>query len=80
MYLRSYRFSRKETAPEKTVKCLGRVKEKMGQRKRRYKQKRRIRSRCLVWRKVKVALFRFFKRLLSCSASVDVVDQKTVFF
>ncbi|KAL1083171.1 hypothetical protein V6Z11_D09G181700 [Gossypium hirsutum] len=80
MYLRSYRFSRKETVPEKTVKCLGRVKEKVGQRKRRYKQKRRIRSRCLIWRKVKVALFRFFNRLLSCSASVDVVDQKTVFF
>ncbi|KAB2066555.1 hypothetical protein ERO13_A09G160000v2 [Gossypium hirsutum] len=80
MYLRSYRFSRKETVPEKTVKCLGRVKEKVGQRKRRYKQKRRIRSRCLVWRKVKVALFRFFNRLLSCSASVDVVDQKPVFF
>ncbi|WOL16259.1 hypothetical protein Cni_G25046 [Canna indica] len=28
MYLRSYQFSRKETVPEKTLRCLGRVKEK----------------------------------------------------
>ncbi|XWS55735.1 hypothetical protein CRYUN_Cryun09bG0026000 [Craigia yunnanensis] len=81
MYLRSYRFSRKETVPEKTVKCFGRVKGKMGaHEKRRKSQKRRIRRKCLVWRKVKVVLFRFFNRLLSCSASVDVVDQRNVFF
>ncbi|XVE76293.1 hypothetical protein DITRI_Ditri12bG0160400 [Diplodiscus trichospermus] len=84
MYLRSYRFSRKETVPEKTVKCFGRVKEKMeahGKRRRRSSQRRRIiRRKCLVWRKVKAVLFRFFNRLLSCSASVDVVDQTNVFF
>jgi hypothetical protein len=28
MYLRSYTFSRKETMPQKTMRCLGRVKEK----------------------------------------------------
>ncbi|XVE96796.1 hypothetical protein REPUB_Repub02eG0254100 [Reevesia pubescens] len=82
MYLRSYRFSRKETVPEKTVKCFGRVKEKVGAHGKRNvsSQKRRIRRKCLVWRKVKVVLFRFFNRLLSCSASVEVVDQRNVFF
>ncbi|KAJ4781338.1 hypothetical protein LUZ62_065595 [Rhynchospora pubera] len=29
IYLRSYTFSKKETVPEKTVKCLGRVRDKM---------------------------------------------------
>ena len=81
MYLRSYRFSRKETVPEKTVKCFGRVKEKVGAHgKRSSSKKRLIRRKCLVWRKVKVVLFRFFNRLLSCSASVDVVDQRNVSF
>lgn len=28
MYLRSYTFSKKETVPEKTMRCFGRVKEK----------------------------------------------------
>ncbi|KAK8561833.1 hypothetical protein V6N13_149016 [Hibiscus sabdariffa] len=85
MYLRSYRFSRRETAAEKTVKCFGRVREKMGAHGRRWKksiQMRRVRRRkCLVWRKIKVALFRFFNRLLSFSANVDVADdQRAVFF
>ncbi|XVF08017.1 hypothetical protein REPUB_Repub06bG0189000 [Reevesia pubescens] len=83
MYLRSYRFTRKETMPEKTVKCFGRVKEKVGAahgKRKSSSQKRRIRRKCLVWRKVKVVLFSFFHRLLSCSASVDVVDQRNVFF
>ncbi|XWS59759.1 hypothetical protein CRYUN_Cryun08bG0149100 [Craigia yunnanensis] len=81
MYLRSYRFSRKETVTEKTVKCFGRVKEKVeAQGKRKSSQKRRVRRKCLVWRKVKVVLFRFYNRLLSCSASVDVVDQRNVFY
>ncbi|GMI71351.1 hypothetical protein like AT5G02640 [Hibiscus trionum] len=78
MYLRSYRFSRKETVPEKTVKCFGRVKEKVVRGKGN--NKRRIRRKCLVWRKVKVVLFRLFSRLLSCSASLDVVDRRDVFF
>ncbi|XWS66976.1 hypothetical protein CRYUN_Cryun05aG0246700 [Craigia yunnanensis] len=81
MYLRSYRFSRKETVPEKTVKCFWRVKEKVGAHgKRRSSKKRLTRRKCLAWKKVKVVLFRFFNRLLSCSASVDVVDQRNVFF
>ncbi|XP_039069067.1 uncharacterized protein LOC120215443 [Hibiscus syriacus] len=81
MYLRSYRFSRKQTVPQKTVKCFGKVKDKMRGRKKN-SQRRRLLSRrkCLVWRKVKVVLFRFFNRLLSCSASVDVLDQRTASF
>ncbi|OMP07742.1 hypothetical protein COLO4_07093 [Corchorus olitorius] len=81
MYLRSYRFSRKETLPEKTVKCFGRVKEKVSISKKKKSCRRIRRRKCLVWRKVKVVLFRFFKRLLFCSASVDVVDhERKVFF
>ncbi|KAF7804520.1 uncharacterized protein G2W53_043631 [Senna tora] len=70
MYLRSYKFSRKESVPEKTQKCFGRVKEKVAHGKRK----------CLVWRKVREiscsTLFRIFHRFLSCAASVDVVDEK----
>ncbi|KAB2622237.1 hypothetical protein D8674_024419 [Pyrus ussuriensis x Pyrus communis] len=88
MYLRSYKFSRKESVPEKTQKCFGRVKEKMagnnnnndGSKGKKGKGKvgRKKNSKCLVLRKVKefssAALFRIFQRLLSCSASVDVVS------
>ncbi|KAK5836547.1 hypothetical protein E1A91_A04G104400v1 [Gossypium mustelinum] len=81
MYLRSYRFSRKESVREKTVKCFGRVKEKIGGDGKRKKSLRiRRRRRCLVWRKIKIVLFRFFNRLLSCSATVHVVDQRNAFF
>ncbi|KAA3464742.1 Sulfate transporter 1.2 [Gossypium australe] len=79
MYLRSYRFSRKESVREKTVKCFGRVKEKIGGDGKR-KKSLRIRRRCLVWRKIKIVLFRFFNRLLSCSATVHVVEQRNAFF
>lgn len=90
MYLRSYTFSRKETVPEKTKKCFGRVREKVsshGVTGRRSKEKVMMgkgKRKCLVLRKVKEvscsALIRFFHRLLSCAASVDVVDQKDVGF
>ncbi|KAF8397576.1 hypothetical protein HHK36_016496 [Tetracentron sinense] len=77
MYLRSYTFSKKETVPEKTKKCLGRVKERVG-----YRRKKKVHGggkKCLVMRKVKEiscsALFSIFHRLLSCTASVDVVDR-----
>ncbi|XP_027363018.1 uncharacterized protein LOC113870767 [Abrus precatorius] len=77
MYLRSYKFSRKETVPEKTQKCFGRVKEKMAHRGRSQGSRRR---KCLVWRKMReiscAALFRIFHRFLSCGASVDVVHAK----
>ncbi|KAK7267564.1 hypothetical protein RIF29_20241 [Crotalaria pallida] len=89
MYLRSYKFSRKETVPEKTQKCFGRVKERVassnGGRKRiiinnNGSSRRSRRRRCLVWRKLKeiscAALFRIFHGFLSCAAGVDVVDEK----
>ncbi|KAL4311814.1 hypothetical protein GQ457_01G017020 [Hibiscus cannabinus] len=82
MYLRSYTFSRKQTVPTKTVKCFGKVKLKMCvvQGRKKNSQRRRVwtRRRCLVWKKVKVVLFGFFNRLLSCSSSVDVLDQRNV--
>ncbi|KAI4349243.1 hypothetical protein L6164_009857 [Bauhinia variegata] len=78
MYLRSYKFSRKESMPEKTQKCFGRVKEKVAHGKKRETQGRK--SKCLVWKKVNEiscsALFSIFQRCLSCAATVDVVDEK----
>ncbi|CAL0299556.1 unnamed protein product [Lupinus luteus] len=84
IYLRSYKFSRKETVPEKTQKCFGKVKEKVGSNSSHGGRKKRSRSRkrrkCLVLRKMKeiscAALFRVFYRFLSCAASVDVVGEK----
>ncbi|CAA3014497.1 Hypothetical predicted protein [Olea europaea subsp. europaea] len=81
LYLRSYTFSRKETVPERTKKCFGRVKERVSGRgkKRKVRPRRRRRNRRrLVVRKVKelscAALCAIFRRLQSCTATVDVVD------
>ncbi|XP_042495737.1 uncharacterized protein LOC122074834 [Macadamia integrifolia] len=81
MYLRSYTFSRKETVPEKTVKCFGGVKERVvhkNQKKKKKKRKGGSEKKCAVMRKVKdmscAALFRIFHNLLSCTTSVDVAD------
>ncbi|KAJ7977051.1 Protein unc-80 like [Quillaja saponaria] len=78
MYLRSYKFSRKESVPEKTQKCFGRVKEKVANGKKKKPQVRK--RKCLVWKKAKEiscsALFRIFHKFLSCAASVDVVDER----
>ncbi|XAR69004.1 hypothetical protein NMG60_11000436 [Bertholletia excelsa] len=67
-YLRSYTFSRKETVPERTRKCLERVKERVARRGRHRRPRR--------GRRVVAALCAVFHRLLSCTASVDVVDQR----
>ncbi|KAG5002921.1 hypothetical protein JHK86_027060 [Glycine max] len=79
MYLRSYKFSRKESVPEKTQKCFGRVKERVKKQGRSHHGIRR--RKCLVWRKMReiscAALFRIFHRFLSCGASVDVVHAKS---
>ncbi|XP_057971096.1 uncharacterized protein LOC131159897 [Malania oleifera] len=83
MYLRSYTFSRKETVPEKTRKCLGRVKERVthGGRRRRTGGEGGgggRRRRCRVMSRVKevscAALYAIFHRLLSCTTTVDVID------
>ncbi|XP_042511056.1 uncharacterized protein LOC122086357 [Macadamia integrifolia] len=86
MYLRSYTFSRKETMPEKTVKCFGGVKEKVAQKNKKKKKKRKGGNggkKCVVIRKVKEmscsALFKIFRRLLSCTTTVDVADHHREF-
>ncbi|KAA0044059.1 hypothetical protein IC582_009487 [Cucumis melo] len=98
MYLRSYKFSRKkESVGEKTKKCLEKVKEKLGQRKRgslgednrnlslnlnlNLNRKRKKRNgKCLIWKKMKkfscsFIMFGIFRRILSCAATIDVVEQ-----
>ncbi|OWM64592.1 hypothetical protein CDL15_Pgr020559 [Punica granatum] len=81
MYLRSYPFSREEELTDRKAVCFGGggKRRKRGGGGGREREKRRRRRRpCLALRKVKDmslgALFRIFHRLLSCSASVDVVD------
>ncbi|KAM7526279.1 hypothetical protein LguiA_016181 [Lonicera macranthoides] len=81
LYLRSYRFSRKETVPEKTRKCIGRVRDRVAARGVRRKRKvgGGVRGRrCVLLTRVRelscAALSAVFQRLLSCTASVDVVD------
>jgi len=81
MYLRSYKFSRKESVPEKTQKCFGRVKERVKKQGSSQHNHGVGRRKCLVWRKMReiscAALFRIFHRFLSCGASVDVVHAKS---
>ncbi|OVA18236.1 hypothetical protein BVC80_1835g668 [Macleaya cordata] len=81
LYLRSYTFSKKETVQEKTKKCFGRVKEKVVHRRNK-REKISVNGngnrKYVVMRKVKeisvAALVSIFHRLLTCTASVDVVD------
>jgi len=81
MYLRSYKFSRKETVPEKTQKCFGKVKERVKGRSHHKGNGFVRRRKCLVWRKMReiscAAFFKIFRRFLSCSASVDVLQTKS---
>ncbi|XP_060178307.1 uncharacterized protein LOC132608276 [Lycium barbarum] len=82
LYLRSaYTFSRKETVPQKTKKCFGRVKERVangGKKKRKSSRRRRRVRRFTAVKRVKkiccAALSGVFRRLLSCTTTVDVVD------
>ncbi|WOL04749.1 hypothetical protein Cni_G13471 [Canna indica] len=117
IYLRSYTFSRKETVPEKTMRCLGRVKERaavfpfLQQRnndqednassvngdsssKKNFtkrsktqtktntnkKRKKKKKKACVTARKIREISYStlcfIFHRLLSCTASVDVVDRE----
>ncbi|KAL3536344.1 hypothetical protein ACH5RR_004805 [Cinchona calisaya] len=84
LYLRSaYTFSRKESVPEKTKKCLGRVKERVSNARstRKYLPRTRLRRRKISTRFIAVkrvkdfsceAVRSIFQRLLSCTATVDV--------
>ncbi|XP_039140724.1 uncharacterized protein LOC120277920 [Dioscorea cayenensis subsp. rotundata] len=75
MYLRSYTFSKKETVNEKTRKCLAKVKVKMMNNKRNEKKMKMKNKKkdCVVV--VKTVVCSLFQRLLSCTTSVDVVDE-----
>ncbi|KAH7865154.1 hypothetical protein Vadar_002916 [Vaccinium darrowii] len=85
LYLKSYTFSRKETVPERTKKCLARAREKVARARRRGKDQVHGRKRpraVVVGRRVRrvkelscAALCALFHRLLTCTASVDVVDR-----
>ncbi|PON72810.1 hypothetical protein PanWU01x14_062790 [Parasponia andersonii] len=83
IYLRSYTFSRKETVPERTQKCFGRVKQKMADfdhgDEGKQKSKTGKKKKCLFLGKVRelsyAALFGIFQRCLYCAATVDVADQ-----
>ncbi|XP_076918206.1 uncharacterized protein LOC143578537 [Bidens hawaiensis] len=88
LYLRSYTFSRKESLNERTMKCIGRVRERAsvsrkpssdgGGRRRDGGKRRRRRRKCTMVMKAKettfAALASIFRRLLSCTTKVDVVD------
>lgn len=82
--------SEKVTSPTQTSSCLGRVKETASlrwgskeesevvvdermKRRRRRGEKRRVRRKKRQHQACSV-MFRFFRRLLSCAATVDVVD------
>ncbi|KMT04965.1 hypothetical protein BVRB_7g171290 [Beta vulgaris subsp. vulgaris] len=81
LYLRSYTFTKKESVNEKTKKCIGRVKErvvngtKKSVRDRSTKRDQTIKNNNnVIVKEVSCgALKSFFRKLLFCSASVDVV-------
>ncbi|KAL4587628.1 hypothetical protein LXL04_000500 [Taraxacum kok-saghyz] len=91
LYLRSYTFSRKESLNERTMSCIGRVKERAAVRGKQKKSPssidgggrrrdggKRRRRKCTVVMKAKeasyAALASIFRRLLSCTTKIDVVD------
>ncbi|CAK9166709.1 unnamed protein product [Ilex paraguariensis] len=85
LYLRSYTFSRKESVPEKTKKCLERIKKTVVASRRRRKPHDSGGGggggggkKCVVSRRAKqvscAALASIFRRLLSCTTKIDVVD------
>lgn len=77
LYLRSYTFSRKESVPEKTRKCIGRVRERVVAPRKMRKSPSGGRGGSVVIRRAKevscTALTVIFRRLLSCTTKVDVV-------
>eukprot|EP01018_Ginkgo_biloba_P020189 Gb_23079 [translate_table: standard] len=78
MYLRSYTFSRRETVPDKTKKCIGKVKDTMSKianpkRKKHLSLVRKIREKFVST--YHAALAAIFHHLLACTTSVDVSDQ-----
>lgn len=90
MYLRSYKFSREEeTVPHNTTHkcCFGPLSllrhnnnTTFDHQYNNKSKKKKKKKRCLFLGKVKdvsrAAFFRIFTRCLSCTATVDVVDQR----
>lgn len=84
MYLRSYTFSRKETVPERIMKCLVKVRERVvaGRKEKgaevRRKRKKHLRRRVVGMGRFKefscATVYAVFRRLLFCTTTVDVVD------
>ncbi|KAJ0978443.1 hypothetical protein J5N97_013917 [Dioscorea zingiberensis] len=91
MYLRSYTFSKKESVPEKTRKCLAKVKVSINGSVNGYASNRRSKERMMSNRNknknknkkqkkgcvvvVKKVLCSLFRRLLLCTTSVEVADK-----
>ncbi|GMH10117.1 hypothetical protein Nepgr_011958 [Nepenthes gracilis] len=85
LYLRSYTFTREESMNERTINCIGRVKEKVvnggknnnnsdGKTKKKKKKKKKSNEAVRKVREVPCAALKaIFRKLLFCSASVDVV-------
>lgn len=74
MYLRSYKFSRKKVGvTEKTVKCLGRIKESVIWASKRFKN---VKGNCKIFGRAKDVTYAtvsiLLHRLLSRSNKVDV--------
>lgn len=82
LYLRSaYTFSRKESVPEKTRKCFGMVKKTVAvaSGKKNWKStvagsRRKWRFPVVVKKLYGSAISTLFQRVLTCTASVEVVD------
>lgn len=69
MYLRSYTFSRKESVPEMTKKCFAKVRDRVAARGRRSEKV----TKCGSGGKKTHTIGTVFRRLLSCTTSIDVV-------
>ncbi|XP_057543448.1 uncharacterized protein LOC130821674 [Amaranthus tricolor] len=83
IYLKSYTFTRKESVNEKTKKCIGRVKERVvngssSKKRSSNESKNELNKEKKSIKNVKEVscstLKSIFRKLLFCSASVDVVD------
>ncbi|XP_061348969.1 uncharacterized protein LOC133294326 [Gastrolobium bilobum] len=73
MYLRSYKFSRKEMGvTEKTMKCLSRLKESVVCARNRLNLKYEYKTLGRAKDVTHAAFFTIFHKLLLCSAKVDV--------
>ncbi|KAG9147860.1 hypothetical protein Leryth_003458 [Lithospermum erythrorhizon] len=76
IYLRSYKFSKKETVPERTKRCLRKFRQRMviGKKKPGGKM-RSIKAKDKERMKKSMSAFRaMFQNMLSCTTSLDVKE------